>query len=384
MNIKLALATNYNLKTDIIAEEHYDKLNSVAYEPMLDMLRSLQIKSDHFPVGWTTEYLAQNYPKTVKAMADLFNCGLANLGSHTYGHAILPLIPTRDAKKQIEFEIAADKKIFGRRPIGFYPPEWAFDFSLPNLAAEFDLRWLLLHGGSILGGRGQTEKDMLVPKLIRGLNNYRCPTVFVYAHKNLIVRENIFRVLEGSLRPEEFAKFFLNKIARDADNLPEVMVILYIDMETAFFAKNDYNPNPVKRLHEALSSIYCQKNIESILVTEIVQHATDDVTPQLFTTYKPINLWISGSEKLDTLINEARHAVYAADDAVPNSHNACEAWKNLLLAEGSDPRIAVSKRRFKGIPLMGNVWYGNMQRVIEAYEYAINAKKLALAAVDER
>jgi len=53
-----------------------------------------------------------------------------------------------------------------------------------------------------------------------------------------------------------------------------------------------------------------------------------------------------------------------------------KAIKTFLLAEGSDARIAVAENRLSGIPIGNKRFYGNYDRVIRAYERAVEAKRL--------
>ncbi len=388
MNIYLGLATNYNLQTDILLKEEESDMVSIAYIAMQTIFEDLDIKTNHFPVGWTTEKLNESYPEITNNIKKQINKGRIELGSHTYGHPIIPLILTRDFIKQIEFELEIDKKVYGKSPIGFYPPEWCYDPTIPEVINKFDFSWIMLLNSNVVDSYRLDFSETFKPHYVKGTNNSYSPVSFVYGDKNLEIRTDIFNLFDNKLSPKEFASKFLIRLEKEkGDILDNLFVLLYFDIETPFFAYRENNKNPAKNMYLALEEIFSANNIESVFISEFLEmfppNKEDKIVPQMFATYKPLNMWKIGSEKLDLLIEEARQKIYLAEDLYPKDPLVLEAWKNLLLAEGADPRIAVSPRRLEGIPLGNKIRYGNFERVIDAYNFAINAKKLAHQILDK-
>lgn len=63
-------------------------------------------------------------------------------------HAILPLIPPKEAQRQIELNNSANLRLFGEsyRPAGFFPPEMCYSDAVAELLCDMDYKWMLISG----------------------------------------------------------------------------------------------------------------------------------------------------------------------------------------------------------------------------------------------
>lgn len=61
-----------------------------------------------------------------------------------YFHPILPMIPEADRRKQIEMHLKIYEKTFGGKPVGFWPPEVAFNVDLVPLLADMGFQWAIV------------------------------------------------------------------------------------------------------------------------------------------------------------------------------------------------------------------------------------------------
>ena len=88
-------------------------------------------------------------------------------GSGKY-HPILPLIPTDEARRQIELNLKTNSYFFGGvfRPVGFFPPEMAYGRAIVPAVLDSGHRWIILSGvacpsrlahgaGPVRGGEGE-------------------------------------------------------------------------------------------------------------------------------------------------------------------------------------------------------------------------------------
>lgn len=387
--INLALATNYNLKTDILRDSEEEKVIELSYHPMLDMFLDLGIKSNHFPVGLTLETLARYHPDVISKVKALASKGCVEVGSHTYTHPIVPITPNADIIKQVEYDLELHEKIIGVKPKGFYPPEFTYDATLPLILNKFGLEWIMLLNNNVVGTYGSEMRDTFKIGKVHGIENSELPCVFVYGDDKLELKTKIFKTFEGDLKPEEFTRYFFDKLKTDGGIFDDTFVLLYFDIETPYLAMSSQNTKPVEKMHKALEEIYAKDDIKSVTISEFVKNASPDrktYTPLPFVTFKPLSMWTEGSEKLDVLLNESRQKISLAETYCgPSDSRLANAWRYLMLAEGSDARIAVSKRRQQiGVKLPAGKRYGNFSRVLENYEMALKAKEEAERIISER
>lgn len=97
--------------------------------------------------GTLTEQLAKNGEMPLlRVLGELAKRGqIEFVGSAKY-HAILPLIPRREAMRQIELNNLTNKKYFGQwyKPKGFFPPEMCWDNKLAPVLKKFGFEWVIL------------------------------------------------------------------------------------------------------------------------------------------------------------------------------------------------------------------------------------------------
>lgn len=387
MVINLVLATNYNLKTDILRAGEEAQVIETTYLPMLDFFSDLNTKSNHFPVGLTLETLASSYPDVIVKMKSLQSKGLAEFGSHTFAHPIVPITPYHDMEKQVVSDIKIHESIFGKKPNGFYPPEFTYDATLPKILREQKLEWIMLLNNNVVGTYGSTLQDTFRVGRVAGIEGNIMPCVFVYGDDRLELKEKIFKTFEAKISSDDFVAYFWKKLESDGGIFSDSLVLLYFDVESPYFARTDYNTMPQKHLQKALEKIYSNDNVQSIHISDAIRmsNAADrkEFTPLPFVTFKPFSMWTEGSEKLDALLNEARQKIHIAEVIRKNDPRLSAAWRYLMIAEGSDARSAVSKRRQQGLAFDSGIRYGNMHRVIENYEYAIKARQIAEDIINE-
>ena len=385
MAINLILATNYNLKTDILKDGEEQRMVENTYAPMLDFFSDLGVKSNHFPVGLTLETLATQHEDVIQKMKTLKNKGIVEFGSHTFAHPIVPITPYQDMTRQIAYDIKLHESILGHKPRGFYPPEFTYDATLPKILHLHEIEWVMLLNNNVVGTYGSTIKDTFGVGQVTGIENTLLPCVFVYGDEKLELKTEIFKTFEAKTSPADFVKYFWQKLENDGGLADDALVILYFDIEAPYFALTEYNVSPQKHMQKALELIYSRNDVRSIHISEAIKMFAPQktFTPLPFVTFKPFSLWTEGSEKLDTLLNEARRKIGIAEAVCKDDPRLVNAWRDLMIAEGSDARIAVSKRRQQGIPFDSGIRHGNMSRVIENYEYAIKARQIAEDVVKE-
>lgn len=375
MNINLSVGTNYNLKTDIMEKGLEEKLCDEIYLPMLEVYENVGISSNHFFAGWTAEKLNKKCPAIIKKINSLEKKRVVEIGSHTYGHPIIPLIPLEDTKKQIQFGKEIDENLFNSRLAGFYPPEWCIDPTLIPILKEEEYEWIMLLDSNIAGAYNQGIEETFFAHKIRGVNDSEIDAVFVYGGaNNLKIRNSMFSLLENKIKPKECKDYILNSFDLDfkqKNSENEPLLLLYLDIEAPYFVK-DTN-KAIERFEYLLYELSSDDRINSVTISEYLEENRPEsyIIPKSTATYKPIDIWKRGIEKLDIILEEVRRDLKQINDLEKEK----SVWKEILLAEGSDARIAITKNRLDGITIDGRKIYGNFERVIDAYNHVLKAKQ---------
>jgi alpha-amylase/alpha-mannosidase (GH57 family) len=126
--------------------EVLDRIVNECYRPLLNPIVE---REAHFTLNmnWSlTEKLLVPQYEDVLALVrkGLEKKSLELTGSAAY-HAILPLIPEAERKRQIELNLEKHKALWGDlyQPIGFFPPEMAYGPEILSAVQEAGYRWLI-------------------------------------------------------------------------------------------------------------------------------------------------------------------------------------------------------------------------------------------------
>jgi len=100
--------------------------------------------------GSLTEQLAarEAFADIITGVRKLLERGQIELTDSAMYHAILPLLPDHEIKRQILLNRTTNRKVFGAayHPQGFFPPEMAYSPKLGKLLNSLGYRWVLLDG----------------------------------------------------------------------------------------------------------------------------------------------------------------------------------------------------------------------------------------------
>ena len=114
------------------------------YEPLLKLLEKYGIKANHFMTGVTELHLDDQYPTVVEKIKRGVSSGQYELGTYTYNHPVIPLIPYEETFQQIKLGLDCDERVWGFRPKGFLLPELAWDPILPKVLRENGVEWVVV------------------------------------------------------------------------------------------------------------------------------------------------------------------------------------------------------------------------------------------------
>lgn len=113
-----------------------------SYEPMVEAIENWRDGTICFNItGHTTEFLLSDYPELVDRIKALVKDNTIEMLACGYSHPILPLLPRERVKTQLEDHIKQIKKVYGKKPIGIWPPELAVSPSVLKQFKDVGLEW---------------------------------------------------------------------------------------------------------------------------------------------------------------------------------------------------------------------------------------------------
>lgn len=404
--IHFNMAFNLSIEQTYVPADSQHIVAEQAYFPLLEILENHpQQKASFFVDGKTNLFLQEKYPGLVTRIKKGMERGQFEIGTYTYTHPILSLIPLEDTWKQIERGIEIDEGVWGKRPKGLLLPEGGWDPSLPYMLKKMQLEWLIIPHLNILRDFPDIEPHELHKAFkLRGiLDSEVLGLSVVYEVGD---KKRIMEVMMDS-ETEESKKCILDYIISLAKK--GVDQLIFIAKEDAEFiyhsgkrkerqkygtgGKRNIIGEPLKdgvkvqsdKFDTFLSELEKIKDINFTLIQEFLLHHPPQKEFSLrpaFGWYKSFQEWLGGSEKVGYMIDEARIDIKAAEYVIMLSEKmgfeTCnakqlvgDAWDSLMNAEISVGRRACAH------PL------GEVSRVIRSMEDAIRAKELAKKAITE-
>lgn len=126
------------------------KVVDESYRPLIDVFRQQPHARASVNInGVLTEMLHQSgYDDVIDGLRDLAEAGqIEFVGSAKY-HAILPLIPEQEMRRQIRRNHLVNRHFFGDayQPRGFFPPEMCFDRAILDPVLDMGHEWVIVSG----------------------------------------------------------------------------------------------------------------------------------------------------------------------------------------------------------------------------------------------
>ena len=130
------------------SREDIDKIVKDTYQPLVDFLN--QHKTTKITINISaclTEQLFNfGYKKILKELSKLSKKGQIEFVESAAFHPILPLLPNKEIKKQIEINKNINSVRFGKiyKPEGFYLPEMAYSLKVANIIKKIGYKYIIL------------------------------------------------------------------------------------------------------------------------------------------------------------------------------------------------------------------------------------------------
>ncbi len=127
-----------------------DKVTDESYRPLLNMLRENSNARVTVNIcGVLTEMLAEHGKfDVIEGLAELAAKGQIEFTGTSKYHAILPLIPKDEIKRQINENSKINRTLIGKyfQPRGFFPPEMCFSRDIVDPILNAGHEWILISG----------------------------------------------------------------------------------------------------------------------------------------------------------------------------------------------------------------------------------------------
>jgi alpha-amylase/alpha-mannosidase (GH57 family) len=305
---------------------------------------------------------------TLPKYKELADRGQIEIAFSPYYHPIVPLLcdpaisrvsrpevrlPERalrvpeDAEAQLALGRSLHREVFGRAPVGLWPPEGSVSDETLGLASRAGVRWVATDEGILERSLGLAVRDAATGKVTRPDLLYR-PHRFACDGGEVAVlfRDKVLSDLisfeYSSWPPAEAVADFvarLDLIRSDlADGAPSSVVLVALDGENCW---EFYDRDGDAFLTELYGTLARTEWIETVRLSEVVEAGA--VMPCLKSIYpgswinSNFDIWIGSAEDncaWDMLADARGHLVAGADRLGDADRRA--AWQSVYAAEGSD------------------------------------------------
>ncbi len=390
---------NFNLRASAVSYQDEERVIEESYGTIVSLYSDLtSVKGDLMLVGYTSEKLKELAPDLVDQIKDGVSAGLLDVNlSGGYVLTMLALLPQENARRQLLAGRRVHEQVWGHPPRGYLASEGHWEFTLPKLLSEAGFSW------AVTGDKVLTESPYVAQlpssqpfqaALAIGIEESRIPVVF-----SCTDLEGQIRVLLRDAGDNDAYRQHLQRFIASLEEIQQfnksgdLLVDVNTDSETLGLDKS--RKHTLRRFMKDLAQ---QPFLNFTTHEEYLQRhpaqtpvylkcgATSGGKNQLF------DVWLKGSEKLDTLSTRAREEIQIARSAIligkklGGSVKKAErllnnAWAALLEAQGCDARSAGSALRRDFFNSVSRPYVpGSPDRTIRAIEAALRAESIAREA----
>ena len=393
--MKFLFAFNFTIQQTFMPVEKQETYIKQGYLPLLDVLeRHPKAKAAFFFDGFTERLINKKYPDMIKRVKKGMTQKRYEIGTYTYTHPVLSLIPFEDTYRQIEKGLQIDKEILGIRPKGTILPESGWDPSIAKIFKDLNLEWVIMGPNPFIRENPKASiSDLYKPYILEGIFNSQVKVMFTdeKVFNELIPpnkKDSVYYwdlpnmdvnnwILHHMKVQDQGAKFFIAK--QDAEF---IYLSTWQNTEAKCGEELDIT-NSVNKFDKFVGELV--KKFEFCLPEEFLLNNPPKekvfLRPSLISGLGfNYDEWLRGSEKVGYLIDEARMEIKIAKNVIDLAEKiglgvkkAKEdleiAWDRLMEAEISVGRRACNHK------------WGQYSRVYLSIERAWQARELAVKAV---
>ncbi|MBE3574311.1 MAG: hypothetical protein IMW99_02455 [Firmicutes bacterium] len=355
---------NFNLQFAEMPVDQTRLLVEQGHRPLLDLLeRHPRLKADLFFTGVTDEYLRDHASDVIARVKAGLGRGQFGLGTYTYAHPVLSLIPFADVVEQILLGLEADEATWGIRPAGFLLPEVAWDVALPRAMELAGLKWVAIYKEIV--PKYAEAPDFPGSVLVQGAGGATVPAVL--GHR--VLGKQIQAFLRGELGLPRLAKL-IEELRQAGRPGRDQLLLVKQDAEVLYFTSIEYyrekgrlrwgDPLPeveaADRLDELWSYLETLPEVEFTTIGSFLagHPPAETVYAENISGHAGMDAWLRGEgrERLNVLTDAARQSLTAAEYALRLAERLGlatgeakavlrEGRRQLMLAENSDGRAFV-------------------------------------------
>ncbi len=335
----VGFAFNFNIQRCEIEVGDEQKIINDGYVPLLDMLLSNGMKADFFISGFSSKLMAEMKPDLLDAIRSNLDTSF-ELGTYTYTHPIPQLLVSDEFGRQMKRGLEIDEEIFGRRPVGFLPPEFAYTREMSEVMSDQGIRWTIALSSHLRKGDGSmTEAQSYLPY-----------TVANAADPSLVAVPAVYQ-LPGT--PQRFFKLMmkgqlavsevLEGVRRFADQFPDGILLFKRDAETVFIDYVNSGFDGTRQvMDEFLNGLAKIPGLRPSTIGEFLDHQqpAGAVSLQDYLGNTKLETFTEGeAQPLWDLTLSVREKLLQLEQKEPGSARVEKAWEHLLLSHNSDGRI---------------------------------------------
>lgn len=327
--------------------------------PLLDLFEKHKAwTADFFFTGYTSDYLQQNFPVVIERVKKGLATKKYSIGTYTYTHPVLSLIPYDDVVDQLIAGLEADQRVWGFKPKGLFLPEVSWDVCLPQIMQKLGIEWVSIYKEIVPA----YEKELVYPPTayVEGINGTAAKVVLCTHSMDAYDKDvNEFKMKLEALHKElkkRGIKEFLMALKDDA----EVLYFKSIEMLNEKAGQKRYkwgDPLPelpaIQWMDEKLTMVESLPYARFMTMGEYIQShpPVEMIYAENISGHANFDTWLRGEgrERLNVLENQARaeitNASYVIDLAEKLGMNVAksrellaQARYQLRLAENSDGR----------------------------------------------
>lgn len=199
-----------------------------------------------------SEMLVENgYKDVIAAIRKLLERGQVEITGTAKFHPLLPKLPPSEIERQIQLNEITNREFFGPayQPLGFFPPEMAYNDKVGKIVKKLDFKWIILDET----GLDQPPDYQQIYKSPEGLN-------FFFRE-----RETSFKILSAQLGS---AKMLIKALASRLNQNQYLLTAM--DGETF----GHHRPG----LEEILWQITREKKLPTLTISELFKHFPEKIT----------------------------------------------------------------------------------------------------------
>jgi hypothetical protein len=385
--VKFCLALNAMIDQTYMPADRQAINVELGLIPLFELLEQHpRIKAALFFTGYTSRLLDEHWPGVVRRVKQGVAEGRYEIGTYTYTHPILSLIPYEDVTRQVQVGLDIDEEVWGTRPGGTILPEGSWDPSLAETLTSQGIEWVLVSPTSYLRDHPEASLEELhQPLTLQGTFDATIKGLFTSG-----LWEALWAVVEGKQTAEEYFRRLEQAIAGGAE--------IYVDKsdsEFLYLALPRLTDTPwgdgtrvqiepyVRQTDSLLARLEEMPGLEFVSISEYLatQPEGRPVSLRPGQGWKDLSEWLRGSEKVACVTDEARQEIKTAEMILvlaeklgmrtDRARDSLEdAWDFLLRAETSIGRRACAHPD------------GQPSRIVAALEHAALARKAAREALD--